>query len=298
MSSAPSDPKQSPVLNVTSYDRVSASMIAIIMGLVFGVIWLAVIWATNRIPTVEGPVPVEMVELAGGDPDGAPDDSLKLESPEDVTDDPSLAEETAEDVEIQEMLENVVELADEATDQAQKQFATGIQNKGKPGSAAGTGRRALGMGPGEGGFPNEQRWFIRLSDRGTLSDYAKQLEFFGIELGALTNKGKLHILRNPTAAIPNIETKDDPGKYGKLLHMIWQGGTRKQGDIKLFKKANVDVTFSVMFHFYPAATERMLLDLEKKHKGQPIKKIRRTYFSVVRKGRGYAFVVTRQSYRS
>ena len=55
----------------------------------------------------------------------------------------------------------------------------------KVGSKAGSGSRPLGSGPGEGGIPRHQRWFIRFAQGSSLTEYAKQLDFFGIELGAL-----------------------------------------------------------------------------------------------------------------
>ncbi len=57
---------KSPILKVTRYDRVAASMIAIVVALIGSVIWLTVLWATNRLPTPQRAVPVELVELSGG----------------------------------------------------------------------------------------------------------------------------------------------------------------------------------------------------------------------------------------
>lgn len=284
-----------PVLQVTRYDLATSFLIAVVIGLVIAVVWLGVVWAVNRPESEEGPVPLEMVELPGGDEDGAVDETLELQSPEDPTDDPSLAEVPADEPEIQEMLETVIEMADEATNLAQQQFEMDARNAGNPGSASGTGRRALGMGPGESGIPREQRWLVRFSDRSTLEEYARQLDFFGIELGALLPNGKLIYLSNLSADRPQ-KRETTSGKNEKRLYMTWRGGSRREADRKLFEKAGVDVSGARIMHFYPSETEKRLATLEQRYRNRPVDEIRRTYFVVLRNGRNYRFEVTRQIY--
>jgi hypothetical protein len=121
-----------------------------------------------------------MIELPGGFEDGSPDETLRVDSPEPEARDAIPAESVADEVEIAEAVEAVVEMSETATQQVQQQFDKGIQNSGKVGSAKGTGRRALGFGPGNGGIPREQRWFVKFGDRASLDEYAKQLDFFKI----------------------------------------------------------------------------------------------------------------------
>ena len=292
---APEAPQQ-PVIRVTSYDKVSAFLIALVMGLILSVVWLAVVWANNRVSVTESTADLEILEMPGGVPDGAPDETLNVESPAEISDDPSLAEVPAEESEVQEMIENVIELADEATNQAEKQYELGLQNAGKPGSAKGTGRRPLGEGGGPGsGFPREQRWFVRFSDTGSVSAYAQQLQFFGIELGALLPGGKLHYLTDLTAAKPTLRTAST-GKDEKRLYMTWRGGSRRGADVELFKKAGVDVAGATLFHFYPPPVEQALAVLERDYANRPVKDIRRTYFAVRPASGRFEFYVTRQSY--
>lgn len=294
----PKEPKPvstSPVLKETGFDLGMASIIAGVFGLVALFVWLTVVWMTNRPPEIDTTVPVELVEMPGGVEDGLPDDSLKVESPEDVSDDPSLAEFESDEPEVEEMLDNVLELADQANNQAQEQFEQDIRNAGKVGSATGTGRRPLGAGPGERGLPREQRWFISFAQGGTLAQYAAQLDFFGIELGALLPDGRLIYLSKLTQAVPKSTIKTS-GKDEKRLYMTWNGGSLKQGDVQLFRKANIDVTGGILFHFYPKKTEQMLARLELEAAGRPVAEIRRTYFVVRQKSPGYEFVVTRQTF--
>ena len=284
-----------PVMNVTRFDRVSSWMIAAVLALGGAVVWLTVVWATNRLPSPKSAVPVEMVNLSGGAEDGSPDETLQLESPDEEVQDPTVAETESEETEIQEVLETVVELADQATNQAEQQFETDASNAGKPGSASGTGKRALGLGPGEGGIPREQRWFIRFADGGSLDTYAKQLGFFGIELAALRNSGKLDYISDLASPKPKVRSAAS-GKGENRLYMTWRGGNRRTSDIKLFERAGSYVGQARILHFYPPKTEALLAQVEHAYKNRDAAEIRRTYFTVRPGGDGYEFVVTKQTY--
>ena len=282
-----------PVLRETKYDLTTAGMIAVVLGLVSFFIWLTAVWATNRPPEVEQTVPVEIVDLPGGTEEGTIDETLQVESPADVSDDPSMAEFESDETEVAEMLDNVLDLAETANNQAQEQFEQDIRNAGKPGSSIGTGRRALGTGPGEGGIPREQRWFIAFAEGGTLNQYARQLDHFGIELGALLPGGKLILLNELSSEKPQSREVTD-GASEKRLFMTWQGGALKSGDIQLFRRAGYDVTGAIIFHFYPPKTEQQLVKLEQEAAKRPVSQIRRTYFVVQNLRNQFSLVVTRQ----
>ncbi|QDV51322.1 hypothetical protein [Gimesia fumaroli] len=289
------DHRKAPVMRVTQYDQVSSSLIAVVIALIIAVLWLSIVWITNRLPQTENEVALEMIDLAGGAEDGSPDESLLVESPEDPVDDPSQIDTPEEENQVEEMLDSVVELSDKATQQVQQQTQTDLTNSGKMGSAAGTGKRALGFGPGKKGLPREQRWFIKFSDRGSLIDYAKQLDYFKIELGALLKNGQMIYLSNVSSDKPVTRTASS-GANEKRLYMTWQGGQRRTSDLSLFKKAGHDVTGAILFHFYPKETENKLLTKEKAYRNKKFDEIRRTYFTVRGDRRGYDFEVTRQTY--
>ena len=279
-----------PVMKLTGYDRLSAGMIAMVLGLVLLVIAAIIYWATTRPERQTQLVAMEMVEISGGVPDGAPDETLKVESPEDPNENPS---EVEEEVDLTEIVDNVVELADQATQQAQKVVAVN-EFSGSPGSADGNGRRGLGDGPGQGGIPNDQRWFIRYSDDSSIAQYAKQLDHFGIEMGALLPNGQLVLISNMSGSTK--KTIKTSGKGEDRLYMTWQAGNRKAADVELFKRAGVDVTGAILFHFYPKKTEQLLFQTEFDYAKRKASEIRRTYFVVVKKGSAFSFVVTRQTY--
>ena len=288
-------PVASPVMRVTRYEQVSSLMISIVIGLLFATfVTLALYLSTVKADEV-GPAEMELIELAGGVDDGQPDETLKVESPEEEIEDPALIEEETEETEIEEVFENVVEISDNAAEQVEQQFETQAQNSGKVGSKVGTGSRPLGSGPGEGGIPRHQRWFIRFTQGSSLKEYAKQLDFFGIELGALfPAQKKLVYLRNFSTTAVSKEVKT--GTNEKRLYMNWQSGSLRKTDHELFKRARINTRGALILHFYPSGTENMLAKLEKDFRKRNVKTIRRTIFSVRKRGAGYRFLVTRQTY--
>lgn len=285
-----------PVLHDTLYDRVSSWTIALFIGVAGLCVCVVAVWITNRLPSPPKTVPVELVEAPGGFEDGSPDETLRVDSPEPEVHDASPAEMPSDKTEIAESLETVVEVSDSATQQVQQQFDTGVQNTGKTGSAKGTGKKGLGVGPGTGGMPREQRWFVRFGERAGVDEYAKQLQFFGIEIGALLPDGRLAYLSDLTQPAPTVKYVAS-GAGEKRLFMTWQGGDRRSADVDLFKRANVAVFADTpIFHFYPPATESQLVRLELDYRNRKLSQIRRTYFAVETAGNGYQFSVIRQVY--
>ena len=282
------------MLKVTPYDRLSSGMIAVVIGLMLLTAYAIIYWWEVAPEKTEFLVPMEMVESPGGFEDGAPDETLKLESPEDPDPNPTTAEEVLDPSEVTETVDQVVQFSDKATEQAQDVMAQSTEPSGNPGSADGTGRRGLGNGPGQGGIPAEQRWFIQYADRTSLDEYAKQLDYFGIEMGALLRGGELVYMTGMSGS-PNVR-RATSGKGENRLYMTWQGGTRRDADEQLFERGNINAKGAVLFHFYPKKTEQMLLQLEYNYAKRHAKEIRRTYFVVVKEGNGYTFVVTRQTY--
>ena len=285
-----------PVLRVTRYEQVSAFLVAILAGLVVAVGLLSFAWYSTRAPKPKEPVPVELVEVTGGSEDGAVGEMLRVDSPLEANPDAGAAESASDEPEVRESLDNVLELTDAAVTETQRQFDMGVRAvPGQPGSAQGTGRRPLGSGPGSGGgFPREQRWMIRFGDQANLEEYARQLDFFGIEFGAVVD-GKLIYISHLASPTP-VKRTAAGGADEKRLYMTWRGGSRKQADLQLFRKAGIEVGTGVIFHFYPKETEDRLARLELAYRKKRANDIRRTFFAVKRIEGGYEFAVVHQTY--
>ncbi|MDA1013461.1 MAG: hypothetical protein O3A00_03285 [Planctomycetota bacterium] len=279
---------------MTRFDLVSSMMSAIAGGLVLAVLGLVLMWIFSRPPSPAATGELELIELPGGEEDGAIDETLKVESPEELSQDPSLANDDQES-EIAEVLDNVMEVSDKATQMSQPTFSSGGEHHGKPGSANGTGRAPLGAGGPGAGLGREDRWFISFNDKGTVDEYARQLEFFGIQLGALV-PGKLVQISKVAQKPPSKVTKTTGKGMEKILRFNWQGGDRRRADVALFKRAAHNAQNELILHFYPSETENILAKLELAYRNRKATEIRRTYFVVRSEGSGYKFVVTRQTY--
>ncbi|QDU81980.1 hypothetical protein Pla110_37320 [Polystyrenella longa] len=283
-----------PVMRITQYDRVSSWMYSVILACLLAAIAIFIMWFSSRIPQPDGEMIIEPMVPAGGELDGAIDETLKVESPEDVSDDPSEAELPSEETQILETLETVVEMSDNASQFVQDQVQEATESTGKPGSADGSGKPPLGEGGGEGALSRAQRWVVRFGDKDTLEEYARQLDFFKIELGALIGSEVVYV-SNISASTPTVRRRKI-SKDEQRLYMQWQDAGRRKSDVELMKKAGIDAKAVPVLHFYPAETENQLAQKELAYRNRNVKEIRRTYFSVSRRAGGYAFIVTRQLY--
>ena len=282
-----------PELGLTRYDRVSSFMMALILGTGLVVAFVITQWYAIRKPPPLELIPMEMI-VGGGFEDGNPDETLQVESPEEVNPNASPVDEQVEQEELMETLENVVELSDRATKQVQQVMAS-TSEAGTPGSAVGTGGRPLGSGGGPGaGIPAYQRWYIRFSESSS-AEYAKQLDHFGIELAVFyPGTGKVSYAKNFGAGggpPRTIDKWNDDRVYFK-----WSGGPRERIDRELLKKAGIDPVGGQIYQFYPNQTIQLLGTIEQNYANRSAKDIRRTYFVVTPQGGGYTFTVTRQTY--
>jgi hypothetical protein len=281
-----------PVMRVTRYDRVSSFMWALIGGTLLAVGFVVIQWYAIRKPPPIELVPLEMV-LGGGYEDGNINDTFEVQSPEQV--DPNAAVlEDQQQQELTESLETVIELSDRAMQQVQQVMSQSENTAGTRGSAVGKGGRPLGSGGGPGsGIPAYQRWYIRFNEASS-TDYAKQLDHFGIELAVFyPGSGKLSYAKN-FSSTPTVTHKDkweDDRVYFK-----WSGGPRERIDRELLQKAGISPSGGQIFQFYPNQTVQLLGTIEQSFANRPAKEIRRTYFVVNPQGGGYTFAVTRQTY--
>ena len=114
---------------------------------------------------------------------------------------------------------------------------------------------------GQGDCLGSNGWFVKFGERASLDEYAKQLDFFGIELGALLPDGRLAYMKNMLNPVPEVRYINS-GSDEARLYMTWQGGERRAADTQLFAKANINVRAdTVIFHFYPKETENTLARL-------------------------------------
>jgi hypothetical protein len=281
---------QNPVtMEVSSYERVSSMLVALLMIFGFIVLLMLLIWFSSQFSFKRPVVDVTMVEDLGGGGKGnsAPNSEQTLDEvmPDEVQ-------------EIQEV--NVEKTLSEVATAVSAQTMTLDMLPGKTGFGNGQGNgMGDGRGPGPGGPGTAKElpaWEVRFSAT-TLDMYAQQLDFFGIELG-VAGGGKttvdyaLHLSR----ARPTVRTADG-GKEGRR-YLLWRKGPLASADKELLKKANIDTQGRIVMQFVPEPTEKMMATLEAQHaKGRKLHEIRRTVFGIRGTPGKYEFYVLEQDYR-
>lgn len=237
-------------------------------------------------------VPVRIEQVGGGMESGFVGESMQLDSP---TPQDIAAESDLTEPQLQETLKTVLEAVALREADLDDPTISDEELTGKSGGQqTGTGNRpGYGFGPGKPGIPPHMRWEISFGDGNTLDVYARELDYFKIELGVY-GPGRVTYAKSLSKPKPDVYTgasKDD-----KRLYMTWKQGKLKEADRELMAKAGIPAAGKVVLQFYPDETEQTLLQLEQAFKGRDASQIRKTRFRVRPKGRDYEFYVLDQTY--
>lgn len=277
---------------VSAYEQVASMLLALLILLGSIAFCLFMAWLGMRVffPPMKS-VPVRIEQVGGGMESGFVGESMQLDSPtaQDIA-----AESDLTEPDLQETLKTVLDAValreadlDDPTDSEED-----TPKKGG-GQQTGTGNRpGYGFGPGKPGIPPHMRWEISFGDGNTLDVYARELDFFKIELGVY-GPGRVTYAKNLAKAKPNVYS--GPSGTEKRLYMTWKQGKLKEADRELISKAGVPAAGKIVLQFYPDETEQMLLHLEQDYKGLEAGRIRKTRFGVRAKGREYEFYVIDQT---
>jgi hypothetical protein len=278
------------VTATAEYGKTAAGTIALVSGLFALTGLIFVIGTASRLPLTNIATPIELIQTHAEFESEDPDNILALESREIQFRNPAPPD-------FRMMLEIAIELSDSNSQQVENAIRTNTFPISLNDGGGGGGARSGNWSGVPNGHPGrEQRWRIMfyLSD---LATYAKQLDFFKIELGALFKDGRLVFIKNMSAATP-LSRVVFTGKAEDRLYMKWRAGTRRDADVALFRKAGIpDADDATILHFYGPETEQLLARTEVAYRNHKSAKIRSTYFTVEEDGAGYKFVVKSQSYR-
>ncbi|HEX8202439.1 MAG TPA: hypothetical protein VF590_18320 [Isosphaeraceae bacterium] len=288
------------------YDRVTSLLMAVVLGALIVVGWLALIYATSQAYASRVTAPLEIIEVEGGGggrPEGTPGATEAIDVP---GADPGSAASNNE-AEAADFEEPAVERTPAATIDAVAEAAGDVaaldlapaMDRGGPvaggrrASKIGTGGLSFGFGdgPGDGGVRREDRWSILFTPGQTAEEYARQLDALGVELATIS-QGQMVYAAHFSG--PNPTRRTGTGQGDDRLYFLWQGQGRKASDVALLARAGVDVGEGVIFHFYPKGVEETLAQLEVGYRGRQPGEIRVTRFGVVPQGDGYGFVVLDQ----
>jgi|GEM_PF-218054 len=277
----------------SAYERVASMLLAllILIGVVVFCLFMAWLGSQVLFPPLKS-VPVRLEQVGGGMESGVVGESMQLDSPtpQDVAQESDLDE-----PEFQDTLKTVIDAVALRTADLDTPAETDQDTSKKGGGQqTGTGKvPGYGSGPGKPGIPPHLRWQIQFDAGGTLEGYAKQLDFFKIELGVLDGNQVIYA-KNFSKPKPETETKPG-GKAEKRLYFSWRSGKLREADRELMQRTGTSIAGKLVLQFYSDALEQELLQLEQAYRGVDASKIRKTVYGIRPKGKGYEFFVIDQT---
>ena len=278
-------------IKVSSYDRVAALLISLLILIGFAVALMVVIWLTHTLVFRQQGVPVKLVENVGGRGDHAEGFERDLEAPG-LEEMPELAEPQLEAS--LEALTDAVSSVAASMDVLNTDSTFTAQGEGGRGDSRPPGP----LGEGDNIIPRWERWEIKWASSG-LNAYAGQLDFFKIELGAAGGAPNVDYAFRLTR--PSPQTRSGPSKEEKRLYMTWKGGTLEAFDRQLLQQAGIATQDRLIMQFLPEEVEDRLASIEMenaKSKGHAsAKEFLRTVFAVQSVRGRLQFVVEEQLFR-
>lgn len=277
-----------PEMKITLYDKVSGMLIALLGIVGATVIVMAIAYLSQNLK-FDFTEAYEVIQEDGGGNEFAQGVSDELEDPgvEEMPDvmEPQMAA----------TLDNVTSVVTDAS--TTLDAIEGDSTLMGKGTGLGDARAAGPGGPGTGSVvPRWERWQVRFSTT-SVDAYAKQLDFFGIELAAIGGGSKDVEYASQLSKRP-IQRRTGPSKDEKRLFMTWTKGALKQFDVQILQAAGITMQGRECIQLYSPATENEMARLESaKLAGKPLKSVKRTVFAVRSAGSGYEMYVADQQFQ-
>lgn len=280
-------------LAVSAYDRTASWVVALNILLGVAVALMFLLWLGRKINLRGEQSDVVLVENVAGRGDHAAGVARDLEAP-------GLDE-------LQEQTEPVVEQLLEAMTDVVSEQAASLDSLQTPmvssnsGTGLGDSRPPGPLGEGENIVPRGERWKI-MYNAGSLEAYARQLDFFGIELGVIGGgEEEVDYARNLSKSTPDTRTGPG-GESENRLYMLWTSGALRGFDQRLLRAAGIPTERRIVVQFYPQSVENQLARIElqyaKENGKNSVKQIKKTVFGVRPDGSGFEYFVQSQRYRA
>lgn len=277
------------------FDGLTALFLAFLLLSAIIVVWLSAVWVTNQVWKSDVPaIGVQILEIATDGLEGMAGDDPQLGENQMISASelpPRSEFQGSDDLNAPAILSGVVDaIAAHRDEFATPKRQQGQQSSGRPGAAGGTGRE--GTGEGSGTIPRYQRWQILYDQQQTLVAYARQLDFFGIELGIVRGGQDVVLLGNLAAPRPVIKRA---GVNDERLFFVWKDAGRRDADLQLVKKSGLPIENVVIAQFFPPKLEDELARMEMTFARKKPEEIRMTQFGIRQSPRGFEFHVVRQT---
>ena len=110
--------------------------------------------------------------------------------------------------------------------------------------------------------------------------YARQLDYFGIELGMLRNDNKIIYAYHLSKPKPDTRVLDDRARNENRYYLTWHNADSQKADGELLARAGIDAGDHLVLKFLSQPLEMQLLALERSYREANPKEIARTRFGV------------------
>jgi hypothetical protein len=278
-------------LRKSKFDSVSSLLLALLLIIGIAVGMLFMVWWDSRVY-----VPVKTLELLIENPAGRGDNAEGFErdfEPPGAEEVEALAEPTMQDTitAVTDAVSTVAATLDSVNSNASATTT---------GTGKGDSRPPGPEGEGDDLVPRFERWQLTFAAK-NVSDYAQQLDYYKIELGAIGGSQVQGLdYASNLAGTPKI--RRGPSDTEKRLYFMWTTPSPlEKFDRQLLQKAGIPLTGRQMLKFIEPDLENLLANVEKEYatkNGHPtVGEIAKTVFESQSKSGGYEFVVVEQRYR-
>jgi hypothetical protein len=283
-------------MQVSTYDRVSSMMLALLLTSGVAATLLFILWLGQHVLLPQVAVPVEITEVSEdgeGGGDGRPAGGSQLDTP---SDEPFVGndKDTTDLQQDMQVLSTDVAAKSVELDDPDLVAPTRHGSFGSGGGIYGGfgDGRGMGHGPGKPGWP--RHWEVMFT-KATLDAYARQLDFFKIELAVLEPDSRITYAYNLAKPRPDTRVVSNPALNEKRYYLTWRNGEMQQADRDLLAKAGIEVGDRLILKFLPKEVELNLMGLERAFNNLTPKEISKTRFGVQPEGDGYKFYVLEQA---
>lgn len=270
--------------SVSTYDRVSGMVTALVIMLGSVVVVEFLMWLSLREPEQRLTVEAELLGPELGEDERPEGEAQDIEEP--GSEFPEV--ETPQIADSLEALSTALSSVP-ASDRDVDGSATEM------GAGRGLGTRGGGgSGNGKGKSPWE-RWEIRYTTA-SKEAYAQQLDSLGIVLGAISRDTPDIVYLENLSTTPS--TRSGRKSQEKRVFFNYNQGVLKDWDQQFMAQAGINLRNRILVQFYPPGLQTRLLELERgRLGGKELASVYRTVFGVRPGGGGFEFYVIDQTYQ-
>jgi hypothetical protein len=139
-----------------------------------------------------------------------------------------------------------------------------------------------------------RHWEIEFSTDHT-EFYARELDYFMIELGMLRSDNTIVYAYHLSKSKPDTRVLDNPALKEKRYYLTCRDAGSSEADRKLLARAGIQVGNRLVLKFLPPPLEANLINLERRYREAMPRDIARTRFGVRAAGSEFSFFVLEQS---